>query len=287
MHSRVAPNAASSCAKCGLELRPLHVPAEHFTQLGRAFHATRPSISTQLGLGGEGLADGVGGLGGPGLAEGAGALLLHVEHVDGLRAEGVDVGGADRDARGGEGGAAPGRARRCGRLRVPPAPSPVPRPPGVRRPSARGPAERAAAAAPAGRAGRSRSRRTAAGARRGRGARRRCPTRRRRCRPGSRPARPAPRRAAVANSAATSASRPSRSGESTVTRAPSSTNSTSIHDAPLRTALGTSTVGPGRRRAGAASSPPRAARRAGRACRSGSPATTTRPWAPWRGRRPR
>ena len=45
----------------------------------------------------------------------------------------------------------------------------------------------------------------------------------------------------VANSAATSARRPRRSGAITVTWAPSSRSSTSMHVAPLRTALGTAT----------------------------------------------
>ena len=73
----------------------------------------------------------------------------------------------------------------------------------------------------------------------------------------------------VANSAATSASSPSRSGESTVTRAPSSTSSTSIHDAPLRTALGTSTSAHGRSLAAGRGleAAERMRRRAGRACR--------------------
>ena len=62
----------------------------------------------------------------------------------------------------------------------------------------------------------------------------------------------------VANSAATSASSPRRSGASTVTWAPSSVNSTSMHVAPLRTAFGTSTSAHGGLAADGTSAPPRA-----------------------------
>ena len=51
----------------------------------------------------EGLAEGVGGVGGAVVGQGAGAGLLDVEDVDGLGAEGVDVGGPDGDVLGGEG----------------------------------------------------------------------------------------------------------------------------------------------------------------------------------------
>ena len=51
----------------------------------------RDALGPQWSTGREGFADGVGGLGGAVVAEDAGALLLYVEHVDGLGAEGVDV----------------------------------------------------------------------------------------------------------------------------------------------------------------------------------------------------
>ncbi len=47
----------------------------------------------------------MGSLRGPLIAERAGVRLLHVEHVDGLRSEGVDVGRTHRHVQVGERGA--------------------------------------------------------------------------------------------------------------------------------------------------------------------------------------